>query len=156
MPGWEIQVEEVSAGVYQLRATHPDGRTVGFRGSDPDAMTANVAGVVATDRDFDSQTRETFNALAAKVAAAREPYWPAVDLRECLDQAIVRSVEASRLWHIWAELEDRYELNPDKRSEAEDLMRRAAKEWLAVHGDRAARESYLDRWQYDICGYERK
>jgi transcriptional antiterminator Rof (Rho-off) len=106
--------------------------------------------------DLDPQTREAFNAHAKKVASASEPYWLAVELRACLDDAIIDSVEASRLWHIWAELEDRYELRPEARPEAQDLMRRAASEWLAVQTNAAAREAYLDRWQYDICGYERK
>jgi len=34
-------------------------------------------------------------------------------------------------------------------------MREAASEWLTVKDDTTKRRAYLDRWMYEICGYER-
>ncbi len=34
-------------------------------------------------------------------------------------------------------------------------MQRAASEWPAARDNPAAREQYLDHWQYDVLGYER-
>lgn len=38
LPGWSFEVDEISAGVYQVRGTDKAGRSVGSRGTDPDAL----------------------------------------------------------------------------------------------------------------------
>jgi hypothetical protein len=63
--------------------------------------------------------------------------------------AIVSSVH----W-IWGDLTDAVDAldaDPDT-TEATQKMRRAAREWLSVVKDPAARARYLDHWQYDECG----
>jgi hypothetical protein len=37
-PSWEYEVQEVSAGVYRVRATDAAGRAVEFTGEDPDLL----------------------------------------------------------------------------------------------------------------------
>ena len=105
--------------------------------------------------ELDPETHRRLNALMAKIASAREPYWLGIEVSGCLYDAIVTSADASRVYQVWGELTDRYELRPEERAETDALMRRAANEWLSVESNAAARDEYLDRWQYDICGHER-
>ena len=103
----------------------------------------------------DSATWEKLGALMTQIATATEPYWLGIDVMGCVVDAITVSATANSVYLIWAELTDRYELKVEERPEAEAEMRRAASEWLAIRHDAVARERYLDRWRYDICGYER-
>lgn len=41
-PGWGFEVDEVSVGVYQVRATDAQGRRVETKGFDPDLLIAEV------------------------------------------------------------------------------------------------------------------
>jgi hypothetical protein len=68
---------------------------------------------------------------------------------------MVTSVEVTHGYLIWAALTDRWELKPEERAEAAVEMRQAATEWLPVKDGSTSRETYLDRWMYEICGYER-
>jgi hypothetical protein len=38
LPGWRLEVEEMSAGVYRFRATDADGRRIEATGADVDAL----------------------------------------------------------------------------------------------------------------------
>jgi hypothetical protein len=61
------------------------------------------------------------------------------------------------LWLIWGSLTDAVDhpgADPDP-TQAALTMRRAAREWLDVCADAEARRTYLERWQYDECGYAR-
>jgi hypothetical protein len=40
--GWTIQIEEASTGVYQARAEDVRGRAVELKGTDPDALWAEI------------------------------------------------------------------------------------------------------------------
>lgn len=61
------------------------------------------------------------------------------------------------LWLIWGALTDWVENKPEQRTQAEEVMRRAAREWLSLDSqDPKARHEYLDRWVYDEMGYERE
>ena len=91
----------------------------------------------------------------AAVVTAGNPYDAALDVTGFAVDFLVVSVVASRLYQIWAALQDRIELNRVETAEGLSAMRRAAGEWLAAKDDQAAREAYLDRWQYDILGYRR-
>jgi hypothetical protein len=37
-PGWVFRVEEVSAGVFEVSARGPGGRSVSRKGTDPDGL----------------------------------------------------------------------------------------------------------------------
>jgi hypothetical protein len=41
LPGWIIEVDEVSAGVYKITATDTFGRSVAKVGCDPDSLLAD-------------------------------------------------------------------------------------------------------------------
>ncbi|MFF3929258.1 hypothetical protein [Streptomyces hirsutus] len=56
---------------------------------------------------------------------------------------------------IWGELTDRIELRPAATDQVERCMVTAVREWLTAEGDREAEARYLDRWLYDVLGYER-
>jgi hypothetical protein len=61
------------------------------------------------------------------------------------------------LWLIWGALTDWVENKPQEKPEAEEKMRRAAREWLSLDlKDIKERTAYLDRWVYEEMGYERK
>ena len=97
-----------------------------------------------------------------RIAACRDDeqaYWLGSDVssRDCLgsSDAMVASTDVTHGYLIWAALTDRWELKPDERAEAASAMRDAASEWLTVKDNAAARHAYLDRWMYEICGYER-
>jgi hypothetical protein len=61
------------------------------------------------------------------------------------------------MWLIWGALTDRFELRTHDSQVVEDLMIRAATEWLSLDSsDSAAASTYLDRWVYDELGYEKK
>lgn len=87
--------------------------------------------------------------LMVQIASAGEPYAIATEVGGCVLDAITESVAASRVYQVWAKLTDRYELRPDERGETEAVMREAAREWLAVKHDDAARDRYLDHWVDD-------
>jgi hypothetical protein len=59
------------------------------------------------------------------------------------------------LWLLWGSLTDWVENKPDEAAEAEEIMRRAATEWLIVADDETRWRAYFDRWLYDEMGYER-
>jgi hypothetical protein len=42
LPGWDINVEEVSAGVYRLRATHLSGAVFDPKGQNPVMLVQNL------------------------------------------------------------------------------------------------------------------
>jgi hypothetical protein len=98
---------------------------------------------------------EELDRRIAAVPAARNPYQAALEVTSCAADLLVSSAVASRLYQLWSALQDWFELKPGEEAEAVAAMRRAATEWLAARDDLMAREAYLDRWQYDVLGYER-
>jgi len=49
---------------------------------------------------------------------------------------LTTSVIASRLYQVWGDLTDRFELKPEERAEALDAMKQAAGEWGSGPGRR--------------------
>jgi len=101
---------------------------------------------VAANDPQDAALWDRLDELMVQIASASEPYSIATEVGGCVLEAITESVTASRVYQVWAELTDRYELSPDERGETEAVMRRAARDWLAVKHDDAARDRYLDHW----------
>lgn len=61
------------------------------------------------------------------------------------------------LWLTWGALTDWVENKPDEKTLAEEVMRRAASEWLSLDAkDSKTRTAYLDRWVYDEMGHVRR
>jgi len=98
---------------------------------------------------------EVLSTSIAAVSVASDPYWAATDLCGVASAFIVDHPVATSLYLVWSALTDRWELRPRQRDDTVELMRRAAAEWAGVAHDKAAREVYLDRWQYEVCGYAR-
>lgn len=59
------------------------------------------------------------------------------------------------LWLLWGALTDWVELKPDEQSQAEESMRRAAKEWLQLPDGELAWRRYFDHWLYSEMGMKR-
>jgi hypothetical protein len=80
-------------------------------------------------------------------------YRRAADLWDILSFAIPDDAPG-RLYVIWAALTDIWELTPDRRGEAEGLMREAAQDFLAVGDNTNELDGYLSRWyaRLDIRG----
>lgn len=51
-----------------------------------------------------------------------------------------------RLYVVWGELTDIWELEPERRPEAESLMRDAARDFLAIVDYTSELDGYLSRW----------
>jgi hypothetical protein len=77
----------------------------------------------------------------------------ALGLEAASDEAL-RSI-AYPIWLIWGCLTDMAERPRADPAEAPALMRRAALEWLEARRLPAELKSYLDRWVFLECGYER-
>ena len=72
-------------------------------------------------------------------------YWRAVDVHSLFSLALPDDAPG-RLYMIWAFLTDRWELAPERRSEAEGLMRDAARDFLAISDYAGELDDYLSRW----------
>ena len=59
---------------------------------------------------------------------------------------------------VWAALTDEVDApgrSAEQRAAGSPHMKRAAAEWLSVVSSPEDRTAYLDRWQYEECGYQR-
>lgn len=99
---------------------------------------------------------EQLDAAITAVASADEPYWAAVAVQGAASSFMTELGLAYRLYWMWSELTDWYELKDDERPEAVAAMRRAADEWRAVGADSKGRDAYLDRWMFDVLGLDPK
>lgn len=90
-------------------------------------------------------------AAEAREAAVRllEPsadvYWRAVDLWNVISRALPDDAPG-RLYIVWGELTDMRELHVEKRSDAENLMREAAEQFVAINDYPSELDGYLTRW----------
>jgi hypothetical protein len=89
----------------------------------------------------EAETLERVDALLESLQTADAPYWTANDVMSAASDALVTSLTACDLYHLWSRLTDWYELKPDDRAAAVAAMRRAATEWPAVKDDPAARDA---------------
>lgn len=71
-------------------------------------------------------------------------YWRAVDVHGVIGLALPDEAPG-RLYMVWSFLTDRWELNPETRPDAEELMRDAARDFLTV-GDVLELDRHLGRW----------
>jgi hypothetical protein len=78
-------------------------------------------------------------------ADSHDVYWRAVDVMSLLGLALADDAPG-RLYVVWGALTDRWELNTENRSDAEELMRDAARELLMVGDDALELDRYMRRW----------
>ncbi len=100
----------------------------------------------------EAETLARVDALAASLATADEPYWTANDVASAASDALVTSLIACDLYHLWMGLTDWYELKPGDRPAAVAALRRAAREWAVVKDDSAARAAYFKSWSDELSG----
>jgi len=98
----------------------------------------------------EAETLARVDALAESLPTADEPYWTAVDVASAASDALVTSLIACDLYHLWMGLTDWYELKPDDRPAAVAAMRRAARGWAVVKDDSAARTAYFKSWSDEL------
>lgn len=106
-------------------------------------------------RDALQELRDSARVL---VAMPGSPYDVATSMWRTAMSAVCSGTEGEQchgLWLLWGALTDWVERKPSERLVAEDAMRRAANEWLAVVDDEAAWRAYFDRWLYEEIGYPR-
>ncbi len=113
------------------------------------------------EKDWPSELDE----LIDEVGTADDPYEAALRVQGCAVNYLTESVVASRLYQIWASLTDAFDLQPVEhplvhhrtggRDGALADMRRASSEWRPARDDALSRQTYLNHWQYDVCGYQR-
>ena len=73
-------------------------------------------------------------------------YWKGVELHSLLAQHLPDDVPG-RLYVVWADLTDIWDLSVERRPESAALMREAAHEFLALDGTPSNLDLYLSRWQ---------
>jgi hypothetical protein len=93
-------------------------------------------------RQVASDCRELCSRLVGEDA---DVYGTGIELQSLLGLNLPNDVPG-RLYAIWGELIDRWELDPDRHAEAEGLMRDAAADFLAIGDDTAQLDAYLSRW----------
>jgi hypothetical protein len=100
--------------------------------ADPDYLSPTVA---AEGRDLCAQLLEP----------DADVYWRAVDVFSLFGRALPDDAPG-RLYVVWGKLTDIWELEPERRPEADKLMREAAREFLVIGDDTSELDRYLSRW----------
>ncbi|MEH3053538.1 MAG: hypothetical protein PGN13_05940 [Patulibacter minatonensis] len=103
------------------------------------------------------RSKDWSDALDASIAAvidAEDPYLESLAVLGHASATIGSDV-ARRIYLIFAELQDEYELGRVDEARTAANLRRVASEWAVAKERPDTRASFLDRWQYDVCGYER-
>jgi hypothetical protein len=99
--------------------------------------------------DLPPGVRAEIDTLLAQVALSEDPYWRAYDAMAPMNKAISESQLAGELFMLFVNLADLFELWPDKRDEAQELIRRAATEWGSLRDDDAL-DAYFDGYAQQI------
>jgi hypothetical protein len=85
--------------------------------------------------------------------SSEAPYWVANEGCGALLPLLESEPHAGQLYSVLAALNDSYELGRKSEAEAEDWIRRFAREWLDNRKDRGDITAFVDRWYYEECGY---
>jgi hypothetical protein len=115
-----------------------------------DAQPEGPLAFAAMQDDLPPGVRAEIDTLLAQVALSEDPYWRAYDAMAPMHKAMdSQSQLAGELWMLFINLADLFELWPDKRDEAQELIRRAAAEWGSVRDDNAL-DAYFDGYAQQI------
>lgn len=102
----------------------------------------------------------TIRGIASElVAGSRAPYAAAWEMWE----AAVHGISGGEgdqdhiwgLWLLWGALSDWIEIKPEETPLAEESIRRAAAEWLALPDEPNARTTFFSYWLYEELEMER-
>lgn len=81
-------------------------------------------------------------------------YWRAVDVWNAISEGMYEDKAPGRLYVLWAELTDLWELDIRPEAEVEGFMREAAQDLLDVGDDSEKLGSYLNRWEGRLASVE--
>lgn len=76
-------------------------------------------------------------------------YSRAVDVLSRLGHALPEDAPG-RLYVVWGALTDRWELEPEQRTETEQVMRDAAREFVPIADSPGELDGYLSRWYENL------
>jgi hypothetical protein len=79
-----------------------------------------------------------------------DTYWRGIDLLSLFMRQLPNDAPG-RLYVAWGELTDIWELHPQRRPESVEMMREAAREFLALSESPNDLDAYLTRW-YERLG----
>ena len=97
------------------------------------------------------------DAFAARCLDSTEaPYWIANEWQGALLPLLESEPHAGRLYSILAALCDSFEVGNKSEAEAEDWIRRFARDWLETRKDGGGVTAFVERWYHEECGYRRK
>jgi hypothetical protein len=113
--------------------------------------------VSTTGGDADDAWRELVSARARQVVVGEDPYDPASRIGEDINRVLIEPGfagshdRAGSVMALWLELTDAVDGTPAyarglARSNIDQLMRRAANEWLALDADTPSVDAYIRRW----------
>ena len=77
-----------------------------------------------------------------------DTYWSGSEFQGFFGQHLPEGLDDAtcRLYLVWADLTDIWELHLERRTESVSLMREAAREFLALNGTPNDLDAYLTRW----------
>jgi hypothetical protein len=90
-------------------------------------------------------------ALLIEQGADEDTYWRANELMDLFGAHLLDEYFAGRLYVVWADLTDIWELYVERRTESVALMREAARQFLALTGTSNDLDAYLTQW-YERLG----
>jgi hypothetical protein len=113
--------------------------------------------VSTTGGDADDAWRELVTARARQVVVVEDPYDPASRIGEDINRVLIEPEfagshdRAGSVMALWLGLTDAVDGPPAyarglARSDIDQLMRRAANEWLALDADTQSVDVYIRRW----------
>ena len=79
-----------------------------------------------------------------------DTYWRGTELMSLFGPHLPDDVPG-RLYAVWGDLTDMWELHLERRAESVELMREAAREFLALNSTTSDLDAYLTRW-YERLG----
>lgn len=99
--------------------------------------------------DLPFEVREESESYLAQAAVSDDPYRSQAEARGCLLDVLADSLLACELDGLWWAFDEMCDVWPDQRTEAHEMVRQAATEWLALRDDEEI-DSYLDLWDLRI------
>jgi uncharacterized protein YuzE len=100
--------------------------------------------------DLPVGTSQRLRELTARIQLSDQIVEPLSEILGCLTDSLDGSLVASRLYTMWAELSDFYDLRSDQRVNAVTLIRGAARDWSQVAAGNMGCEEYLAHWNTEL------
>jgi hypothetical protein len=115
--------------------------------------TVYVIGAVDAPTYLSPAVAERARGLASRLIdqeTGEDTYWRGTELMSLFGLHL-RDDVPGRLYVVWGDLTDIWELHLERRAESVELMREAAREFLALNNTTSDLDAYLTRW-YERLG----